>query len=55
MVSYGHSTPAYGSNWQVMGYSNDNSSYSVTTSSWKKSHCCQSFKFGQRCSDCPGN
>jgi len=50
MVSYGSTSRGY----QVVGYGNSSTSnYSVTTTTWKKTTCCGSFKAGQRCTDCP--
>ncbi len=45
--------------YKVIGYAPDSASssegYSVAASSpWVKSTCCGAFRFGSRCSDCPG-
>ncbi|MBT4805288.1 hypothetical protein HON71_03895 [Candidatus Woesearchaeota archaeon] len=54
MVSYSSNTGyASSSGYKVVGYGSSGTSYSVTTSSWKKTTCCGARRFGQQCSDCP--
>ena len=43
------------SGYKVVSYaSSSNRSYSSVKTTWTKSTCCGAFRFGSRCSDCPG-